>query len=645
MKKRYILAVTVIFFSGVFIYANSLRSPFVYDDIHSIVENPHIRSFKNLGLAFTNPKITSLYFQQIMYRPLVTMSLILNYRLGGFDVFTYRILNLALHILNSILIFFIVGLLFKNIARQFGFRIAIFSALIFIAHPINSEAVNYIICRSELLGATFFLLSFVCFLKYIAPDTSLKDSSSYYRSSLISYMFGLLSKEFVITLPFILLVFDFIFLPFQSLNRWSKRFFKNYLGFFIISLFYMILRLTIIRNLIPTAHIRPLWINLLTQIKVLGYYLRLLFVPTGLTIEHSVSESYNIFEFPVIVSFSLIVLIILFTLRIRKRFGIIAFFIFWFFIILLPTSSIIPLYILMNEHRLYLPSAGFAVVLTTAIHNFSKNYSLSKGFPTFRIIIFSILLILNILTIKRNIVWQDETSLWSESIRLNPTSSRSYNNLGVALTTRSKFNEAEEAFKKAILLNPNYGNAYGGLGFVYENRNRIDEAIEYYKKAIEIEPYLIEARFLLGQIYEKKGRIEEALKIFKEGLIINPFYANFYFHLGLIYQTKGEYEEAKRYFIKTLELDPRNYRAHYNLGILYGELGDGRAIEEFRKTIALKSDFAEAHYNLAVSYAATLNPDFNLIHKHLNIAEKLGYNIDNRFLSYLDRLEKGRYEE
>ena len=184
------------------IYATSLDNPFQYDDAHSIVDNPHIRSLANIPSFFTDPTMFSEDAASSMYRPLVLVSYGLNHALGGYEPAGYHLVNLLVHVVNLLLVYVLVRLLGRSSIQ------ALVAAAIFGVHPINSEAVNYVSSRSESISALFFLGALVAYIHGSRRETT---SGGWQVLSLLAYTGALLSKSVAITLPVILGCYELAF--------------------------------------------------------------------------------------------------------------------------------------------------------------------------------------------------------------------------------------------------------------------------------------------------------------------------------------------------------------------------------------------------------------------------------------------------
>jgi len=247
------------------LYGSSLDGRFQYDDFHSIVQNPHIRELGNSAAFFVDTDMFSVDEDKAMYRPLLLLSFALNYAFHGYDIVGYHIVNIALHYACVLLVW---GIAIRMGCTQF---VALIVAAIFCAHPLATEPVNYISSRSELMGACFFLAAFRAFME---------PSRGFIGIALLLFVGGLLSKSVVIVLPLILLLYDW----------WIRRerpVLARHLPFAgAAALYFAILLSTRFLDASLRVSPRPLDVQIYTQLKAVVFYLKLLFVPVGLNVEH-----------------------------------------------------------------------------------------------------------------------------------------------------------------------------------------------------------------------------------------------------------------------------------------------------------------------------------------------------------------------
>ena len=394
-KRFHLVAGLLIAVSTFLVYSNTFYASFHFDDAQTIVENYSIRNLGNW--------IDIIRGQ----RGIAMLSFAINYAMGGLNVIGYHIVNLVIHITNGILVYFLIFLTLNRIDSYKGIakKIAIYTALLFAVHPIQTQAVTYIVQRMESLASMFMLIGLLLFIK--GTETSKTVSRALlYGAVAVSYLLGFNSKEIAITLPAIIILYDYCFLsegnPKKLVGRWPVYGVLLVILVFLAAPTFTGLQETPgevalggpvsresasagfdVQSITPKEY-------LFTQFNVLIYYLTLLFVPINQNLDYDFPVSKGLFEVPVVnqgtvlniplpppvVSLILILAIIGFALyllthhasRITHHGRLIAFFILWFFIILSPTSSFVPIIDVIFEHRLYLPSVGFFVLFSLAFN-------------------------------------------------------------------------------------------------------------------------------------------------------------------------------------------------------------------------------------------------------------------------------------
>jgi tetratricopeptide (TPR) repeat protein len=280
----------------------------------------------------------------------------------------------------------------------------------------------------------------------------------------------------------------------------------------------------------------------------------------------------------------------------------------WFFLILAPTSSFVPIKDAAFEHRMYLPLA--AVATGVVVGGWIAGQRLVRGGRVSRralqvagccVLTFTGV-ILGILTFQRNVVYQSELSIWEDAVAGSPRNERAHNGVGLALARRQRMDEAMVQYRKALELNPNYCDAHNNLGLVLADLGRIDEAMDCYHKALEIDPNQAQAHNNLGAVLVKCGRVDEALAEFHRALQIEPDYAEAHDNLGAALAKNEHIDEAVAEYQRALEIEPDHANAHYNLGIVLAKRGEyDEAIDHFQKALQAKPDDADARRNLGIA--------------------------------------------
>ncbi len=593
--------------TALIIYSNTLSSPFHFDDVLSIEKNDVIRSLSNfLDLSGT--------------RYAGDLSFALNYHMGQLNVFGYHLVNVLIHIINGILVWWLVKLIFKTpvmarsaVSPQLISAAALASALIFVAHPVQTQAVTYIVQRYASLATLFFLLSITLFAKWRITSGN-RYRVMFYLFSLFSAVLAMKTKEISFTLPFIILLYDFIFFR-DTVKR-------------IHLLIPYILTLPIIPLSIMSTDRHPGGIvgklgeavqetetisrgdYLITQFRVIVTYIRLLFFPVNQNLDYDYPVYNSIFIPEVFLSFLFLLVILgLAVYLLMRSYYIVSFGIFWFFITLSVESGLIPIRDVIFEHRLYLPSIGagiaFSYALFYGIEKIRRRRGVGTGAASLAVWILILFLIapLSYAAWQRNSIWKDGVTLWGDVVAKSPLKARGHYNLGLAYFRQGRIDDAIEGYKAAIRLKPDYDEAYNNLGLAYVRQGRIGEAIGEFRTALRLKPSLDEAHINLGLAYIRLGRLDEAIGVYREALRLKPTHVEAYNNLGLAYIRQGRLDEAIGAYRNALRLKPTYAEAYNNLGLAY-VMQDrvDEAIGEFTTALRLKPDYEKARSNLDIAY-------------------------------------------
>lgn len=630
MDKEKIFALIVLCCIGAAIYSNTFQSAFYFDDEDSIVKNINIRNLNNLRTIWD-------YFPT---RFITYLSLAFNYHFHKLNVFGYHLFNLAVHLGGGILVWLLTLLTLstpemknKGIAAH-AKPIALFSGLVFITHPIQTQAITYIIQRTASLAAFFYLGSLTLYVKARLIKEEARGHGAYglyYFGALSFAVLAMFTKEFAITLPFALLLYEVSFL------KTKNRAWGNLLPFFItLPIIPLTMAATKSVNFAemrlldqPAAGIAP-WNYFITQFRVIITYIRLLFIPLNQNVDYDYPIARSMAEVPVLLSLILIIIILITAFRIFSKQRLISFGIFWFFLTLLPESSIIPIRDVIFEHRLYLPMFGYSIFLLSLVYNLLGRRSFKTLIMTTSVII----VCYSFLTYNRNAVWKNKFTLWDDAIRKSPNKARPYNDRGNAYNDKGEFDLAIQDFNKSIEAFPYDAKVYSNRGIAYANKGEFDRAILDYNKAIELNPKLANPYNNRGNAYSHKGDFDRAIADFNKSIEINPHQAMVYNNRGLAYGMKGILDQAIADFSKAIELNPKAFDFYNNRGIVYDMKGDlDKALSEYKKALEINPNFANTYYNLALAYFK--KKDYDKTWENLHRAQNLGYKPDPQFLEGL----------
>lgn len=562
-----VLAVVILAGIGLAAYSNTFRGPFNLDDIDSIVSNPAIKNILDLrGIWDFWPT-----------RFITYLSIAINYKLDALRVFGYHVVNFLIHLGSAILVWLLTITTLntpsiKKEAMNINVKLAaFFTGAIFLLHPIQTQPVNYITQRATLLAAFFYIASLYLYAKARLSKEGTPGSSiwkAYYSISLLTAVMSMFSKEIAVSLPFVICLYEFFFLTDKKRFKWK------YVALFMVTILVIPITMLTTKSIdfieMKRASEYSPGISassyFLTQLKVMVTYIRLLFIPVNQNLDYDYTVARSIFEVPVISSLLALTLVLSAGIRLFRKYKLVSFGIFFFFIVLLPESSIIPIKDVIFEHRLYLPMAGYAIFVVSGLC-----YLLKK--KRIKLIVIGLILMTtcySVMTYQRNKVWENPLTLWSDAARKSPLKARPYNNLGYYFyLVKSDLNKAISNFNKAIEINPGYPDAYNNRGCIYQNKGELDQAISDFSKAIEINPRYASAYSNRGLAYANKGNPEQAISDCNKAVEANPGCVEAYFTLGLIYLNKGNLEQSLFCYNKAIEINPDYADAYNNRAVVY----------------------------------------------------------------------------
>jgi tetratricopeptide (TPR) repeat protein len=563
---------------GVAVYANSLSNPFVFDDLASISNNEDLRHFDLLTHLWSHPRAIGL------------ASFALNYAWGGLDVRGYHAVNVAIHVSAALALFGIVRrtLLSPLMRDRFGADatgLALVVAAIWLVHPLQTESVTYLVQRFQSLMGLFYLLTLYCFIRGYAGN-----AKAWRAASIVCFALAMRTKEDAITAPLVVLWYDRVFFC-QSFRQLLDR--KFYYGamLLVILLTSGNLLLHVASNLWPqlvsappppvaepkeeeeflsVLHVRgvtPLT-YLATQPTVILLYLRLCFWPTDLCLDYRWPVAESVGEWlPGAIVVAALLALIAFLARRRPELGFIG---GAFFLILAPTSSILPIQDLAVEHRMYLPLAAVvaAAVLSVYAWRGSRLRSPTRSASSqlnVRLVLASLAIgILGMLTILRNQDYASNVTIWEDVVAKRPLNARGYAGLGLAHVGQNDFDDAVRCYQTALELDPAWVEAYYNLANLLARHGRPAEAIPYFREAVSLNPRDPRTQNNLAAALFRVGRIEEAAEHYQASLGYRKNPAVFQ-NLAKCLELLNKPGEAIEIYRQALEIEPRGTRRFADL--------------------------------------------------------------------------------
>jgi len=666
MKRLSFVMISVL---GIIIYANTFHCSFHLDDQSSVIYNFTIRDIHYW------PNIWNF----LPRRFLLYLSLALNYHFSALDVFGYHLFNLGVHLGTAILVWWLTLLTFSTPAMknekiaQYAETLALLAGLVFVAHPIQTEAVTYIVQRAASMAAMFYVASLCLWVQSRLlqdKNPAVVTRKFYYAGALCTAVMAMFTKETAITLPLIIVLYELCFF------KTKKNFNWQYAVPFLMMVF--IIPLTMLLTETRPVRLQELSREpgissihyLLTQFRVMVTYARLAFLPVHQNLDYDYPVFKSFFQLPVITSFLFLLMILCWAKHLFSKHRVLAFSIFWFFLTIVPESSVVPIKDVIFEHRLYLPLVGYSMFLVCGAYYLWRG----KHFRTMIKVLLVIIAWYAILTYQRNKVWENEITLWNDTLRKSPHAARPYNGLGMAYETQGELPLALFNFNKAIEIDPNFTEAYNNRGNVYSKQGRFTQALSDFNKTIELDPNFGDAYNNRGNLYSQQGNFTQALSDFNKAIEINPGLAWGFYDRAICYVKQGNVLQALADYNRVMAIDPNIAEAYNNRGILYAEAGRlTQALSDYNRAIQLNPNSAEAYNDRGNVYyqqgqfiqaiadyskAIEINPNFaRFYYNRLRVyyalkeygrawqdvhkAEALGAVVDPAFISLLKAVSVG----
>jgi len=664
------------------IYSNIYHSPFSFDGRWQIVDNATIRDPGN----YLSPGAL------LTPRPLVGLTFALNYRFGKLNVFGYHIVNVLIHMVNGFLVYFLALAIFKQLlipaAQRFGHSnspkskvqsyrsqvdpklgtrniepktsemvlntfqstidnqqsairlMSLFAALIFVAHPLQTQAVTYTIQRYTSMAAMFYFLSVFFYIKARliqqgagrragttgeeSPDRTLiayrLPLSSYFASAVLCGMLAFLSKQNTLSLPGAILLAEYLLFD-RTWQGWKRKLIWMVPVFALFACFALYVSgvfrggvqfgdlLEDISVLMRAGSVDR-WTYLCTQFNVVTVYVRLLFLPIGQSLDYLYAFNKGFFDGYTPLAFLFLMGIVALGIWSVKKRPLITFGIFWFFITLSVESTIIPISDALVEHRLYLPMFGFALVVPYVIFSFfSRKRTWAIAISVLCIVV------LGTATYLRNMVWQERETLWADAVSKNQQNERALYNLGTVLAFQGKMAESVGYFTEALRLKPGFSRAHSNLGNSLMHVGKLDESIPHLREALRLKPDFVEAHYNMGLALMQQDKLDEAAGHMTEALRLRPEYADARHGLGKVRMRQGRINDAARCFEAALKLKPESADVHYSLGSALGDRGDiAGAIEQLGEVVRIQPDNATARNELGIYLMESGRPGDAAVH-------------------------------
>jgi tetratricopeptide (TPR) repeat protein len=531
---------------GLLVYANTFTASFHLDDYFNIADNPAIKDFS----FFVDPTRAREPLQAMSTELYATfdrrivgfITFALNYRLDGLNVRGYHIVNLAVHLTNALLVYLFISLVFESPAirasplKCYSPYIALLASVLFVVHPVQTQAVTYISQRFASLAALFYLLGVV---GYMVARLSRRSPvrHAFYVIAVVATILAMKTKENAFTLPFAIALVEFMFFEGTTIKRLVR------LAPFLVTL--PIVPLSVVDLGVHSGY--PIEQSLrmrgaithhdylATQIDVLLTYFRLLALPINQNMDYDYPAIHSFLDLRILLSlFSLVAIFFLCVRALRRcRSGdssllLPVFGVFWFFLTISVESSVVALSDVIFEHRLYLPSVGFFAMIAACVFLLFRKLKRISHKALLAVLLGVTTVALMSGTLNRNGQWRDEVALLEDTVSKSPRKARLHTNLGNAYMAKGLNAQAQQQFLTALGINPLDDLAHYDLGILYDKMRTYPKAIEHFRIAISLNPSLVDAHYELALAYLSTGERESARGEFERVLQMYPghYWAN-----------------------------------------------------------------------------------------------------------------------
>jgi len=588
------------------VYSNIHDAPFVFDDTYHLVD----RALAGQGGG-------SSAGASLNARRLVDLTFRLNHRLGGFEVFGYHLVNVIVHVMSGVVAYFLASAILSllpasgNVTRT----TSLFAALIFVAHPVQTQAVTYTIQRYASMAAMFYMASVLFYLRARVAQTGTprRKAAALYTLAAVFGLCAQLSKESAASLPAAILLVEWLFVD-HRLAAWKRKWPPAVLiglGWLCVVLWSAGVLGVGMNEGAATEQLADITRRtadvsrgqyLCTQFSVLVTYLRLLVLPRGLNVDPYHPWSAGFLDGYTPAAFLLLVVLAVAGITQAGKRPVLSFFVFWFFVTLSIESSVFPLRNAMFEHRLYLPMFGFALAFAWIVTRAAQSRP-HLAAVCLALIVFG----LGSATYARNDIWRDEIKLWTDSVSKNPANPRARSNLGAALVKSERKGEAIARYSEALGLDPVFWEARYNLAMLMLDDGRTNDALAHCALAMEAAagdtgPVLhrIKGHSTAATAMRERGLLQCAEELFREALRVDPRHWEAHYNLANVLVDLDRRDEARQHYLEAIRINPGHARSHNNLANLLKSQGEeSKAVSHYYAALVTDPNHAPSHYNLA----------------------------------------------
>jgi len=589
----------LIVLAGAAAYANSFFGAFQFDDIPAILDNPSLRRLWPPWVPLEPPSGG----MTVSGRPVLNLTFALNHAISGDRPWSYHALNLLIHIGAALVLFGFVARTLRRLGRSDARFLAVAVALLWVVHPLTTEAVTYIVQRAESLMALLYLLALYGFVRAAEADAP-RARINWSFASVGACWLGMGVKEVMVSAPLAVLLYDRLLVAGSWAGAWrARRGFYLALAASWIPLVILVAGTGWDRG--GTFAAGGSWGTYwLSQGEAVARYAALCVWPYPLAIEYGPPTA------PLWLAWILAAMVlagvgIALAAGLRGR-G-------WSFLpvvcilVLAPTSVVPSILQFAAEHRMYLPLAAALTVLVVGVGTLLPDRGRSR--VAFGALLGLAVVALAAATVSRNRVYRDDLLLWSDDVAKKPASAVAQGNVGKCLLNRGRATEAVAYCERAVALWPSQAIAHHNLGLAYEQEHRWADALGEFSTALRLNPKLFYAEFRAGRMLARLGRQAEAEHALRDVVATAPDLAEAHGDLGVALGFRGDRAGAMAEFERSLQLKPDQPEMEYNLGVCLAGGGNLEAAAiHFAWAVRIQPSYGDAQLNLGLTLARLGRP-------------------------------------
>jgi tetratricopeptide (TPR) repeat protein len=679
-KEKTLIYFLLVIAAATLVYSNHFNNAFHFDDSHAVENNLFIRDIKNIPLFFKDATTFSSLPSNQSYRPIVSASLAIDYWLGkGYNMFYFHLSSFIIFILQGVIMFFFIFRIFNiSYKNNWNFYFAAVAVAWYLLHPANAETINYVIARSDLQSTFFIVLGFIFYV--FSPFC--KKNHLY----LIPVLIGGLAKPTAVMFAPLLFFYVLLFEENMSLYQIFKKQYFSQLWIVIKktipSFIFCVVMYKFIDHFTPATWEsggRSVYSYLITQPFVIVHYFTTFFFPFGLSADTDWEplQKMGDIRFFIGCAFILLMIAIAFLFSKDKRLRPVSYGILWFFLALVPSSSVIPFAEVLNDHRIFFPYVGLVIsVCWTAgllVMKYKKYFTkLSVRYEV--VVAIAVMVILSGYsygTYQRNKVWNTEESLWYDVTLKSPKNARGLMNYGLSRMAKGDYKEAERCFTKALTMWPYYSALHINMGVLKNATGDKEGAETYFKNATQYGGHQPDTWYFYGNFLSSQKRYTEAVPMLEKCVELAPASIGGRSALMRAYNDTGEWDKLNTLAQSTLQIMPDNEEArqyleasknkkgkiemmaedarkaptaqkYFDLCLMYYQAGKYQeCVNAGLEAVKLKPDYADAYNNLCSAYTLLKEYDKAIEACNKAIAIKPDYQLaKNNLADAIDKRDK-----